>query len=440
MIGGKLSTAEHSASLDSSGRTTPRVAVSLTTFAIVASALMIYISQAFLATSILGIKRELQAGLIIPIALAACYYIVAQPGRLTNPLIAFSIVKLGTEFALRGQWSYILDSLAAVFALVVLVSAPARSFEIGIKFLVRFAGILALMALVQWVILLHDPTQAKFVIEVSDDGAMLNTIENPIALLALHGDLDYSLLGHQVVRMQSFAKEPSLNVLYFLLPACLAFLRNSRSTRLWGSIMLAYSIFSLSGSVFLSLGFSGIWFVLLRVSSIKFAVPWGMLIFMAVFLSAVKYFGLEPLMDAFTYIAQYGDYLNKGASLTDRTGGAVLNMGAALASPFGSSTLSDIPGPWLINSALAAGWLGVLCLVWFLSKLGKQLDTFYSNSPQVSWRALGSLLLLGAVAMVVVFNDYQMGNYSGLILLAFIYRTIQMGNERDEAVHRRIST
>ena len=240
--------------------------------------------------------------------------------------------------------------------------------------------------------------------------------------------------------MQSFAKEPSLNVLYFVLPRCLAFLRNSRSTRLWGAIMLAFSIFSLSGSVFLSLGFSGVWWVLLRVSSIRFAVPWGMLIFTGVFLTAVKYFGLEPLMDAFSYMAQYGDFLNKGASLTDRTGGAVLNMGAALASPFGSSTPSDIPGPWLINSALAAGWLGVLCLIWFLSNLGKQLDAFYSNSRPVSGRALGSLLLLGAIAMVVVFNDYQMGNYSGLILLAFIYRTIQMRNQRDDAVHRRIPT
>ena len=435
MIG---SSGPSTASLDSIEGSTPRAAVSVTTFAIVASALLIYVSQAFLLSSILGIKRELQAILIIPIALAACYYIVSQPSRLAHPLIGFSMVKLGTELALRGQWSYILDSLASAFALVVLVCAPARSFEIGVKFLVRFAGILALMALVQWVMLFQDPTLAKFVIEVSDDGAMLNTIENPIALLALHGDLDYSLLGHQVVRMQSFGKEPSLNVLYFVLPACLAFLRNTRSTRLWGSIMLAFSVFSLSGSVFLSLGFSGIWFVLLRVTSIKFAVPWGMLVFMGAFLSAVKYFGLEPIMDAFTYIAQYGDYLNKGASLTDRTGGAVLNMGAALASPFGSSTPSDIPGPWLINSALAAGWLGVLCLVWFLSKLGQQLDVFYSNSRLVSGRALGSLLLLGAIAMVVVFNDYQMGNYSGLISLAFIYRTIQMGNQRDEANHRRI--
>ncbi|MGC2030978.1 MAG: hypothetical protein WA642_13250, partial [Steroidobacteraceae bacterium] len=147
-----------------------------------------------------------------------------------------------------------------------------------------------------------------------------------------------------------------------------------------------------------------------------------------------------PLMNAFEYLSQYGDFFHKGASLTDRTGGAVLNMGAALGSPWGSATISDIPGPWLINSALAAGWLGVLSLILFLVGLGKQLDVFYANSRLRSTRALGVLLLLGALAMVVVFNDYQMGNYAGLILLAFIYRTIQLRNQRDDVEHRRIAT
>jgi hypothetical protein len=110
-----------------------------------------------------------------------------------------------------------------------------------------------------------------------------------------------------------------------------------------------------------------------------------------------------------------------------------------LASPFGSATLSDIPGPWLINSALAAGWLGVLMLIWFLSRIGRQLDTYYSNTRFLSWRRLGSLLLLGSLAMIVVFNDYQMGNYAGLILLAFIYRTIQLKNQRIGTAHRRFS-
>jgi hypothetical protein len=29
---------------------------------------------------------------------------------------------------------------------------------------------------------------------------------------------------------------------------------------------------------------------------------------------------------------------------------------------------------------------------------------------------------------VLVFNDYQMGNYAGLLILAFIYRTMYLRN------------
>lgn len=421
-------------------RRAPRVAMSMATVAVVASALLIYVSQAFLITEILGMKRVMQALLIVPIAVVACYYFVSRPGRFFDPLIGFSMIKLATEIALRGQLSYILDSLASVFALMVLACVPAQSFRTGAKFLVTFAGIMALMSLIQWAMIIEDPGLVKFVIEVSDDGAIINTVEHPIAVLALHGDQDYTLLGRPVVRMQSFAKEPSLNVIYFMLPACLAFFLKSRLMRLWGGVILTYCVLSLSGSVFLSLAFSGVMWLLLFVIPVRFALPYGMLGLMGGFLFAVKYFGLEPLMNAFEYLSQYGDFFHKGASLTDRTGGAVLNMGAALGSPWGSATISDIPGPWLINSALAAGWLGVLSLILFLVGLGKQLDVFYANSRLRSTRALGVLLLLGALAMVVVFNDYQMGNYAGLILLAFIYRTIQLRNQRDDVEHRRIAT
>jgi hypothetical protein len=434
-----MAIADNLPSIQSIARRAP--VISFATVAVVAAAILIYVSQAFLLSEMLEIKRPLQAILIVPVAVAASYYIVSRPGRLiVDPLVGFALVKFGTEIALRGQLSYLLDSLASAFGLIVLSCAPRRSFEVGAAFLVRLAGIMALMALIQSVLIFQDPTLGKFVIEVSDDGAVINTIDHPIELLGMHGDLDYTLLGHPVARLQSFAKEPSLNVLYFILPACLAFLRNTRSSRVWGFIMVTFCVLSLSGSVFLTLGFSAVWWVFLLVGSIRFALPWGMLMFLTAFLSAVKLLGLEPIMNAFEYIAQYGDYLNKGASLTDRTGGAVLNMGAALASPFGSPTLSDIPGPWLIDSALAAGWLGVLMLLAFLNKLGRELDTFYAGTRGLSGGKIGSLLLLGALATVVVFNDYQMGNYAGVILLTFIYRTIYMANERNKFVQRRPAT
>jgi len=96
--------------------------------------------------------------------------------------------------------------------------------------------------------------------------------------------------------------------------------------------------------------------------------------------------------------------------------------------------LADLPGPMLVNAALAAAWLGVLLLVLFLRKLGQELDVFHSKSPPLGAQRFGSLLLVGALATVIVFNDYQMGNYAGLILLAFIYRTLQLRNQRAATV------
>ena len=396
--------------------------------------MLIYVSGSFLAAGMLGVKRELQAFLMIPVAAAACYYFVSRPGRLLDPLICFSIVKVMTEIALRGQLSYVLDSLAALFALTVLACAPAKSFETGAKFAVMLAGILALMALIQWGMLVWDPRLGRYGLAVSDEGVVLNTVEHPIAILGLIPEGEYSFLGQPLVRMQSFAKEPSLNVIYFMLPACMAFLLNSRSSLLWSNTILTFCVLSLSGSVFLTLAFTAVWWLLLRVTSVRFAVPYGMLIFMGAFLFTVAYFGYQPLLDGIAYIAQYGDFFSKTASLTDRSTGAIANLDAALASPFGSATISDIPGPWLVNSALAAGWLGVLLLVLFLRKLGQELDVFHSKSPPLGARRFGSLLLVGALATVIVFNDYQMGNYAGLILLAFIYRTIHLRNQRGETV------
>ncbi len=414
-------------------RSAPRSSISLATIAVAASALLIYVSGAFQIATVLGFKHELQGVLVITIAAAGCCYMVSHPNRLLDPLILFSIVKLVTEIALRGQLSYILDGLAAILALTVLACAPARSLETGAKLVVVVAGILALMALAQWVMLMYDPSLSRYGILVSDDEIVLNRVEHPIALLGFIGSQNYSLLGLPVARMQSFAKEPSLNVVYFMLPATLAFLLNSRSSLLWGGAIMAFCVLSLSGSVFLTLAFTAVWWLLLHVTSVKFAVPYGMLILMAAFLLTVEYFGYQPLMDGITYISQFGDFFTKTVSLTSRTTGAVVHMDAALAAPFGSATISDLPGPWLVNSALAAGWLGVLLLVWFLIQLGRQLDVFHSKSAPLSAPWFGNLLLIGTLATVLVFNDYQMGNYSGLILLAFIYRIVLLKVRRGEA-------
>ena len=105
------------------------------------------------------------------------------------------------------------------------------------------------------------------------------------------------------------------------------------------------------------------------------------------------------------------------------------NLSTALSSPFGSTALTNIPEPWVVSTVLAAGWLGGLLLFCFLRKLALELDGFNQNYRHVVRARLASLLLLGIMTTFIAFNDYQMNNYSGLILTAFIYRAIGVQNE-----------
>lgn len=401
------------------------------TVAVVAAALLIYVSGSFLVAEVFGVKRYLQLLLMLPIAVVASHYVLVRPRRLFNPLICFVIVKTAIEVALRGQWLYLLDDIATLLALTVLFAAPARSVHTGATLVVWLAGILSVMALVQWMLIFYDPQLGGYSLMVSDEGVIENTIKHPVALLGMSGYLQYSFLGHDVARMQSFATEPSLNVVYFMLPASLAFLLNSRASVRLGLIMLTFCMLSFSGSVYMTLAFSMLWWLLLWFVSIRFALLYGVLLALAAYLYVLKNVGVQSLLEGISYIAQYGDFLGKETSLTVRGGAALANADAALASPFGSASLSDMAGPWVVNATLEAGWLGALLLLIFLGRLGRQLELLNAEASSVSMTRFATLILLGAMTTVVVFNDYQMSRYAGLVLLAFILRTTLDRNQSD---------
>lgn len=399
------------------------------TVAVAAAALLIYVSGSFLIAEVFGVKRYLQILLMLPIAVVAAYYLLIRPGRLFDPLICFVIVKTATEVALRGQWLYLLDDIAALLALIVLFAAPIRSIQIGATLVVWLAGMLSVMALVQWAVLFYAPQLGGYSLIVSDEGVIENTVKHPIALLGMFGYLQYSFLGHDVARMQSFAMEPSLNVVYFLLPASLAFLLSTRASVRLGLIILTFCALSFSGSVYLALTFSALWWLLLWFVSVRFALLYGALLALVAYLYVIENIGFQPLLEGIAYLAQYGDFLGKDASLTVRGAAALANADAAFASPFGSNSLSDMAGPWLVNATLEAGWLGALLLLGFLDKLGRQLQLRNVGCSSPSMTRFATLLLLGAMTTIVVFNDYQASRYAGVVLLAFILRATEVRNQ-----------
>jgi hypothetical protein len=427
-----VSTAENLIAAGPSGeRIGQSSAISAATLGVIAAALLVYVSSSFQLADVFSAKRVMQILLLGPIGAVAAYCVATRPTASFSPLVLFAATKLIIEIALRDRVSYVVDAAASMLGVIVVMGVPARSFEVGAKVLVTGAGFLALLALIQWLILIYSPELSVYVLEPLDEGDVQDAIQHPIALLGLSLHHEYTIAGLPIQRMQSFAKEPSLNVLYFMFPAALAFLRRSMSSIVWGSVLLLYCVLSLSGSILLACAFSVMWWTVSRVTSIRFSLPFGMLLMMGAYLVSLHSSALS-ILQALDYLSQYGDFLSKTASVTGRGQGAVTNSDIAMHSPFGSSTTSDVPGPWFVNATLEGGWLGVLFLFWFLVRMGRELSQFYALSARGAQR-FACALVLGVVACVLIFNDYQMGNYAGLVLLSFLYRTIELRNDATAA-------
>jgi hypothetical protein len=72
-------------------------------------------------------------------------------------------------------------------------------------------------------------------------------------------------------------------------------------------------------------------------------------------------------------------------------------------------------------------------------KLAIELNTLNANHGRELNVWLGTLILIGCMATIIIFNDYQMSNYPGLLLLAIVYRMIEAQNESDRE-RRRVPT
>jgi hypothetical protein len=418
-------------------RTTPTPAagrteiLSAASIAVMAAAVLVYVSGSFLIAEALGIKRGMQAVLAIPIVLMASYYVAMRTRRLLDPLIGFVVLKTVAELAFRGTALDIFDDVATLFGLTVIRASSSRAALQGVRLVTVLAGVLAIMAVVQWIVLFFEPDLLDDLLTTDEEGKVVGTVHHVIALLGLATGEQYTLFGHTVSRLQSFAKEPSLNLVFFLIPSAIAFLRGGTAGMFWGATMLGFCMLSLSGSVLLSLAFSGGAWLALRVFSVKTVLAWGTLSVLGIYLAAVRSGSLNSVLSFITFMSDYGNFMSKEKSFTYRAGGAANSLAGVASAPLGSNALSELPGPWMVNGALAAGWLGAFMLVLFVRKLAIELNTLNVHHGRALNVRVGTLVLIGAMATVIIFNDYQMSNYPGLILLAIAYRLIEALNERD---------
>lgn len=401
-----------------------RTGTSLAAISVISVALLCFVMGKFQFFELLSLKRTLEALLLMPLLLGAVFYAAKSPALLLSPAIIFVANVLVLELVYRSNVLWVADQIYALLALIIIAAAPQKYIIAGAKWIVSLAAIFSVMAIAEFVILIFQPElRIHAEVFVGDDGLAVERF-HPVILLGFVTGENYTIFGLNITRMRSFATEPSLLVLYSLLPFCLALLLRTRNSLILSLPILVFSVISLSGSVFLSIAFSLLFVLLCIVFSASVVIKFAPLFIFGAYLSYVASGSIG--FDEFNaLLLSYGDFLEKANSYRVRSEGTYQLFKRAVSSPFGSPQLPDLPTSIVISSALLGGWIGAVFLLRFLYQFARPFGQLYEREGASFRDKLAVAIFFGAITTTLVFSDYGMQNYAGLGMLMFILRIVR---------------
>jgi hypothetical protein len=364
-----------------------------------------------------------------------------SPKRHLNPLMLLVIVMLFVNLATNPTIGWIFDFIFSIFAIYILSSAPKRVVIVGVKWVIGIACFFSILAILQLIIVLFVPSLSQYAqIAIQDDKIMaivpgvqepVGEVDiNPLMLLGFLTTERLSILGLELSRMRSFTSEPSLLVIYFIFPASLGFFLKKRIWLILSGIILLFCLLSFSGSVQACLVFA-LGYITLSYYfrlPIKFLFIYIPILIIGILLYMLVNNGIDFLLniDAKLGNSDSFDFLAHGNSVVIRAEGLINAFYEARVSPFGSSKLRTLPTSIILNTALAAGWLGVVLILTFFYRIILLLHHIKIENFNNYFYLLGSALFFGITCTVFIFNDYAMLNYSGLVLLFFFFRLVSI--------------
>lgn len=398
-------------------------------------ALLVFTMGRFQLMDILGIKRAIQFSLIIPVLIYCLIRIKnAKIGRQLNLLMAFVAIMLVIKVLLNPDVTWIADYLFSMIGIFAVSSVSSENVRWLIKCIVILALCFALMALLQFVLLLVFPLLIPVLQVAIEEGNLVGLGSNvlasfhPLMLLGLLSPEILDVFGFDVPRMRSFTSEPSLLVAFFLLPATLGFLLNERSWAIASSVIVVFCILSFSGSVQLSIAFSLVYllatfFFTSRFVFISLPLLSAIVVIFLFLTTGGEWF---VMFDATLGNSSSGGFLSKGNSLVVRGQGLVDGFQEAIRSPLGSAWQRSLPLPIILSGMLSAGWLGASLLLLFFFKLILAIDMIDKKFDCTIYHRTSFALFFGVFCTIFTFNDYAMLNYSGLILLFLYYSYVNV--------------
>lgn len=412
--------------------------MSINRFATIASGILIFTMGKFQFADLIGIKRILEVILFLPIM----FYLMIDISKLKfnkrpNTLLFLVFLMFLVNFYFHDiLWLF--DYIFSFGAIYILNVTSKKNILIASKIIVFIASFFSVMALLQFLILFLFPNLSINTQLVQLDNGNWTSISDmegatnldnihPIAFLGLTTNEKLNVFGFQINRMRSFTSEPSLLVVYMLFPCVMGLLMDGKKWTYFAIIILFFAIMSFSGSVQACILFSFIFIIASNFFSVKFIFTYLPFILLFLTIVVLMKLGLDNFIsfDSSLRGSENTEFLAKGNSLLVRANGLVNTFYAAINSPFGNPNFSeDLPVSIFFNVIIKAGWLGAILLFLFFKTFFEKINHRFNSVNSLKLKFTTGLLF-GIISTIIVFNDYAMLNYSGLVLLFFVYRLLE---------------
>ena len=357
------------------------------------------------------LQRAIQFFVAMPIALGFLYCLHFNPIKLLTPLGIYLLIRLCIDIITQQKAPFLLEDILIIFALFILNTLPKESIFLAIRLIIRITTAFALLALIKILIVLLFPG-----------------LVNSPSLSWMGRSTEVLIIGPLIFgRSSSFAAEPSLNVLFFIMPAILSiFIYNTYKTKYF-LILMTFSILSFSGSVFLAVIVSAIAIIMMNINkqiNVKFFFPYSIL------LAITVYFGILNNIEK-SNIAENLDFstvnegFDKSKSFQIRATFASINYGLMKENPLGlgyaNPKVMNIPNPLLISVGISGGYLSIFLFLYYFFKLSSLMKRYKKQLKSNFISIVGLGLLIGALFNFLVFNDYLIINYTGMVILTLTY-------------------
>lgn len=386
--------------------------------------------------------RVIGIGLESQIILSLIVGFIAPPILLTRgsmairePLFLLAITFLFVEIFVRDSTLIAVVGMAVAVLVVALVSSLDMVYSSKIlKYIIIVAGIFSILAIIQFLVLFLRPALIEHTINpnyvpvVTDlrEGQEYNRL-HPIAYLGFTTGTEY-LFGHRITRIHSFAREPGLLLLYFFLPGVLA-LTYKAKTRLFAIPLLVASILSFTGTVYASVCFAIMLFVLAPLAQVKWGrwLTWIPLILMII--GSVLIYRTTIFDELLTVVFKDYSDLSQSQQLgfLDKYQPAMTRLQKmreiSERTAFGQIVTGRIPGAvgLIMHGFFRASFVGASLSLLFLYNMFEATSHWWIKRN----KSLVCALLLGIYVEVGLFQQYGFTLPSGFLISALTIQRLR---------------